>query len=98
MNFCLKCNSSTNYIVENNILYSVCKICQYKNEEKNNKIYSEIINNDFQDTTNINPNTIYNKIYPICEKNNEIYTIVMEPGTNKKKYISHSTKKIYDKI
>jgi DNA-directed RNA polymerase subunit M/transcription elongation factor TFIIS len=99
MSFCVKCNTHTNLIIENNVLYSVCKICQYKSEEKNNKIYSEIINNDLQDTTNINVNVIYNKIYPLCEKNNEIYTIVIEPGTIcKKKYICHSTKKIYDKI
>jgi DNA-directed RNA polymerase subunit M/transcription elongation factor TFIIS len=100
MDFCKQCDSAVNYIVEGDSLFTVCRICQNKEEMKGEekKIYSEIIDMETTESTNINPQTIYNKVYPIVEKNGEIFTVAMELGTNKKKYISHKTKKIYDKI
>lgn len=102
MEFCDRCSMGVNYVVEGDSLFTVCRVCQYKKEIKgtdgSRKIYSEIIDMDSLSDTNINPDTIYNKIYPVVEKNGERYTVVIEPGTSKKKYISHKTKKIYDKI
>lgn len=100
MAFCSKCKNTTNYSVEGANLFTICSVC--RNKDKLNKeqylIYHEVIDVSQVMQNYINPEIIHDNTYPIIKKGDETYTVILDQTTMKKKYLSHTTKQIFDSI
>jgi len=105
MSVCIKCNNAYKIVPKNNDLYKKCRVCNF--EEKAIIEDYKILSENFSKKGN---NYLYNLLSatqditcPIVEvtgKNGEVhqFTVIVEPKTLKRIYISNKDKKAYTNI
>lgn len=100
MSTCIKCHNANNYKVEGNKLFKRCKVCDFK--EMADVSEYRIMYEDFTQKGEMYKLSLKNSIddvtVPTITKDGVTYTVHIESGTMKRKYISHKDGKVYTNI
>jgi len=100
MSTCKKCNNAYQNIPKKDGLYKVCRICNF--EEKATINDYRLLSQDYSKKGDNYKQYLLNSIEditcPIIEIKNKKYTVIVQPGTLQRIYISHTDNKAYTDI